>query len=418
MAGQNIAEILDLPFDVRSFRDYLNHPDSELRAAARRVKQLRDNGLVDSNFRTTRKYEEQQDLARRQREQATTQAQATLPDEETGTPRSPFGPIVEERAAGARAAREEAWQRSTAQQQQANRRAEERGDPLPFPNAGTGQAPRTTPTGQPVAQRVSPRVAEQAAEGPWAAVARILSADPMAWNTEQEVLYNQSGQASYILVRDGRTEVVSQAQFRSGLNTASVQERKRDQQFMKQFWGNRYKGPTDGSIDPAGLFQNAMEQYAAFSTTRNYYQFAASQGDPLKFKPLDNKALTGMAGGAGGVGGAVTTQRTVTYQDFTDDEAAAILEDFYRDALGRRPNKKESQKFAELLRKRAAEKPSVVTSTSGGGTTTVRERAGFGTADARMLARQQAESRPGFRPYQLGTKAFDGFMAALQSPFG
>lgn len=414
MAGQNIAEILGLPFDPKFFRDYLNNPDPELKAAARRVKALRDSGSIDGNFRTTKKYDEQQSLAERQREQAITQAQQVEANR-FEPPSSPFGPLVEEQAATVRAEREAATAKTKKQQQAANAAAERRGDPLPYPDAGVAGAP--APGARPAYTTMSPREAERIGDSPWASVSRILTADPMAWDTNNETLFNQDGQASYILVRNGRAEVVSQAQYRAGLNTASIEERKRDQQFMKQFWGSRYKGPTDGSLDPSGTFQNAMEQYAAYSTKRNYYQFAAGQGDPVKFKPLDDKALVGMSGGAGGMG-AVSTQRTVTYQDFTDDEASAILEDFYRDALGRRPNKKESQKFAELLRKRAAEKPSVVTSTSGGGTTTVREQAGFGTTDAQMLARQQAEARPGFKPYQLGTKAFDGFMAALQSPFG
>ena len=279
-------------------------------------------------------------------------------------------------------------------------------------------APRSTVV---PGQVTSPRAAEgrgaQPEADPWFFVRRVSAkAQGTEWDAQNEFFFSAPGQQSYILTVDGRATVVPVGSYRQKLATMTREERRQNQLFMKKFWGLGYNGPTDGSLDPNNAFQKAMEDYADFSTKQNYYRFVAAQsGTPGDFNPLDDTKLLAQSASAGGVG---YTQTTIRYEDFTDAEARGILEDYYQDAIGRRPTKKEAQKFAELLRRKAAEKPTRTVQTRTETTDVIRSTGGFSEVDARLMAREQAEARPESQAYRMETAVFDSFLEALNKPFG
>lgn len=111
--------------------------------------------------------------------------------------------------------------------------------------------------------------------------------------------------------------------------------------------------------------------------------------------------------------------RNISEFSISDAQAEALLEDFYTQALGVRPGKNDIEKFKDIVRKKAIEKPRVVQTTASADnltTTTKTIEEGFDEAGAQLLARRQAEARPEFAPYQMATSFYDSILRAAQSP--
>jgi hypothetical protein len=111
--------------------------------------------------------------------------------------------------------------------------------------------------------------------------------------------------------------------------------------------------------------------------------------------------------------------KSISEFSISDTQAEALLEDFYTQALGVRPGKNDIEKFKDIVRKKAAEKPRVVQTTASADnltTTTKTIEEGFDEAGAQLLARRQAEARPEFAPYQMATSFYDSVLRAAQSP--
>lgn len=112
-----------------------------------------------------------------------------------------------------------------------------------------------------------------------------------------------------------------------------------------------------------------------------------------------------------------TVSRSVSIKQFSEGEARGILEEFYAEAVGRRPSNKEVKSFLGKINAAAKAKPTTSTTTYGrdGGSTTVSGGAGYQMADAQIAARQQAEADPEASSFLASTKYMDAFMDAIKS---
>jgi hypothetical protein len=119
--------------------------------------------------------------------------------------------------------------------------------------------------------------------------------------------------------------------------------------------------------------------------------------------------------------GKPQVSKNITEFSLSDGQAEALLEEFYTQALGVRPGQKDIEKFKEIVKKRASKKPRITetTTTTDGSVSTSSSKVieeGFGTAEAELLARRRAETRPEFAPYQMATTFYDAVLRAAQSP--
>jgi hypothetical protein len=100
-----------------------------------------------------------------------------------------------------------------------------------------------------------------------------------------------------------------------------------------------------------------------------------------------------------------------------------VLENFYAEAVGRRPSDKEVKAFKGAVDREAAKKPTTSTSRTtydleGNARTSSSSKDGFAQADAELLGRDQAESDPRANAFLTSTKYFDAFVGALRGPLG
>lgn len=170
----------------------------------------------------------------------------------------------------------------------------------------------------------------------------------------------------------------------------------------------------NGELDRDNAFENAFLAAHAYANQVNYNRLV--NGQPL-VGIID--AVKQYKKEEEGTGPQVS--RGITEFSLSDAEAAGVLEEFYTQALGVRPQAKDIEKFKEIVRNRAAKKPTITqtTTTTDGGITTTSSKTveeGFGLAEAQRLARRQAEARPEFAPYQMATNFYDAVLRAAQSP--
>ena len=114
-----------------------------------------------------------------------------------------------------------------------------------------------------------------------------------------------------------------------------------------------------------------------------------------------------------------TVSKSISEFAISDGQAEALLEEFYTEAIGMRPTKKDINKFKEIVQKKGAAKPRTTqtTTTADGLTSTTKVlEEGFGAAEASSLARRRAEARPEFAGYQMATTFYDAVLSAAGSP--
>jgi hypothetical protein len=88
-----------------------------------------------------------------------------------------------------------------------------------------------------------------------------------------------------------------------------------------------------------------------------------------------------------------TVSKSISEFAISDGQAEALLEEFYTEAIGMRPTKKDINKFKEIVQKKGAAKPRTTqtTTTADGLTSTTKVlEEGFGAAEASSLARRRA----------------------------
>lgn len=181
---------------------------------------------------------------------------------------------------------------------------------------------------------------------------------------------------------------------------------------LKKIFPELAQEEMNGEVTP--LFLSAMAGVAASASEKNYYRRENKQ----KLLTLDDEINNLLEEGED------KTSRTATSKDFfslSSGDAEQILEVFFKEAIGRRPNQREINKFISVAKKRAESQPRVTQTVTSPDQLTTENRVtqeGFGQAEAELLARQQAEARPEFAPYQMATNFYDALLAAARSPVG
>lgn len=134
-------------------------------------------------------------------------------------------------------------------------------------------------------------------------------------------------------------------------------------------------------------------------------------------KPLSPTDQAKVSIATGDITTGARRSRSVSVTQFSEGDARAILEQFYADTLGRRPDDAEVKKFNALINKQARKQPSVSTTTYGadGSSTTMSGGAGYSAADAQMAARKMAEADPEASAFLASTRYMDAFMNAIGS---
>lgn len=230
------------------------------------------------------------------------------------------------------------------------------------------------------------------------------------WENQQ--LVGKGGAVKILGWKDGVLKAVSQTEFMQGIMTAKPAQVKKYQQILKQagYLPNNYVA-NGNPMDPQGQFQAAMLRAAGQVSLQNFIRYndltaSGKKGEPYQF---DNQLKTLIGANAGQ---QVNTNTSV--MNFSEGETRALLEDFYAEALGRRPSDDEVAKFQKRINAKAKNNASVSTTiyTSGGSTTTDKE--GFTQADAQLMARKSAESKPGASGFIASTKYMDAFLGALR----
>lgn len=157
---------------------------------------------------------------------------------------------------------------------------------------------------------------------------------------------------------------------------------------------------------------------AIYISGMNFINYSGSKtpnGKPYSFVSGLKSIIKG--GGGGGFGGP-RTSKSISVMEFTDAEARGILESFYADALGRRPNDKEVAKFKDVINAEAAKRPSTSTTTYSAGSSVTKGSEGYSQADAELAARDMAESKPGANAFITSTKYMDTFLNILGGKVG
>lgn len=418
MAGTNLEDIKKYPFPVESYKDYLDSTDRKQANAAKEIQRLIKSGQIDSSFRTTKKYDEarqsaKDDIKKQAEEFVTTGVKKAgeLPKygEPVELPKPYAGTVIGEVGKAAADKRKKAEEARAAEERRRNQLALEDNRPVPFPQRAASDAKAGITTGKtgpatPSTQRgmtpteIALKARPELAQNYWDA----LKSTKVQFDGGKLVL--EDGNIGYIGVDvNGNAQIISQTKFLQNIRSMSVEERRQFQNKIKSAYGSAYDGPTNGSNDFAGKFENAAQAFMERFTQINYDNFSANG------KPVSIDAAVKSSGG----GGFSSVSRNITTTDFTPEEAKTILDAYYQDSIGRRATADEVAKFTQVLKKQAKSRPTVTTSTTVGSTTRTSTKAGFGQTEAQALAQQEAEATPEYKPFQLATRAYDAFDKAI-----
>ena len=167
---------------------------------------------------------------------------------------------------------------------------------------------------------------------------------------------------------------------------------------------------TNGKINPADNFEAKLFQALSGYTEAMLSQYNFSKAAKVPFKAQSFGEFVDSLG-AGETSGGPTRSVQVTQFDAADSRS--ILEDFYEQALGRRPDEKEVTAFQKAINKAAKARPAVSTTNVSGNTSTTTQAPGFSGEDAGLMARQQAEAQVGSAGYRNSTVYYDAFLRAI-----
>jgi hypothetical protein len=207
--------------------------------------------------------------------------------------------------------------------------------------------------------------------------------------------------------------VQTEQDVNASLNGLSREERAQIQTLLKKY--GAWDRPADGSLAYKSEFDAKMRELYLQMTQVNLARLNAEQKElPYTLeKFLDAEYTLGE--------GEDTGPRTVTAKGFfslSDGESKLLLDEYYRNTLGRAATQDELKQFQSVVKKRAERKPSVTKKTYQDGAL-IEERTlepGFGQAEAQLTAFRQAKARPEFAAYQLANTYYDAILAAAQSP--
>lgn len=163
---------------------------------------------------------------------------------------------------------------------------------------------------------------------------------------------------------------------------------------------------------------NDLVGYARAASWRNMTMAETNQiSGRLPLKPTDVMGELKRKG----TGGPRTTI-TESVSTFSPEQASLLLDQFYKENIGRAPTAKEVSSFSKLLKTQAEKRPNVskTTSTTSGGVTRVKatQTAGFGSDEARVLAEKEAAKVTGRTGYVSATKYMDVIMSMIRNPVG
>lgn len=226
---------------------------------------------------------------------------------------------------------------------------------------------------------------------------------------------NGKGGTNYILVkRKTGLESMDATTFMAGVMNGKPEKIRQYQQALKDAG---YLAPgyavTGNPMDADNAFMAAMLKAANQASVQTLMQYSDLVATGKKGEPLDFLSqLKNIKGNAGASENRVSTSTSI--MNFSEGETRALLEGFYADALGRRPTDDEIAKFQKRINTKAKTNASSSTTvyTSAGSTTTDKE--GFTQADAELMARQQAESKPGARGFMASTKYMDVLLGSIR----
>ena len=288
MAGTRLDEIKDYPFPVRFYKEYLDSTDPQQASAAREIQRLIKTGQINSEFRTTTKFDRAQSTGTAQKEFATKQSKEALTagsKKVTTEIPSPFaGTVIEEIGKAAKAKADKAAEARAAEERRRNELAAEQNRSLPFPDRAQKDAKEriksgTTyaPTGTPATKRgmtpteIALKARPELAQNYWDA----LKGANVQFDGGKLIL--EDGNIGYIGVDvNGNSQIISQTKFLQNIRSMSVEERKQFQNKIKSAYGSAYDGPTNGTNDFAGNFENAAQAFMERFTQINYDNFNAN----------------------------------------------------------------------------------------------------------------------------------------------
>jgi hypothetical protein len=220
---------------------------------------------------------------------------------------------------------------------------------------------------------------------------------------------------------------IEERTFRMSLSASPANLVKENQMLLKR------AGYLDGSYVATGAadeaYLNAMLTIAREVSFKNLSTYNAGQGaNPAislsEVKPLSlDEYLKSLAKGADSAPRAGSTSTSTDIFQLSDGDARALLENFYAEAVGRRPSDKEVKSFKIAVENQARKKPTVSTSRTtydvdGNANTTSSSKQGFNRSDAELMGRDTAEADPRANAFLTSTKYFDAFVSALRGPLG
>jgi len=224
---------------------------------------------------------------------------------------------------------------------------------------------------------------------------------------------NGKGGDNKILVRgDAGLQAMSATRFMAGIMNAKPEDIRRYQQALKD---SGYLPDTyivsGNAMDSDNAFVSGMLKAANQISVQNLTRYTDLVNTGKKGEPLDFYSQLKTLEGTGG-GNQVSTNTSA--MNFTEGETRALLEGFYGEALGRRPNEDEIAKFQKRINAKAKANPNISTTTYTSGGSQSSDKEGFTAADAENMARNAAENKPGAHGFIASTKYMDAFLGSLR----
>lgn len=227
----------------------------------------------------------------------------------------------------------------------------------------------------------------------------------------------RSGQS--MVMRDGMPVLVLPSEKTGKFDSTQFQSMESAAALIRSFGSSQIKQlqkqfgmPVDGQM--SDTFVKTYLEYANRASVQNF-SLARMQASGISSIGTTRPFTLGSIAQANPF--VPTVSRSVSVKQFSEGEARGILEEFYAEAVGRRPSDKEVKSFLGKINAAAKAKPTTSTTTYGidGGSTTVSGGAGYSSADAQIAARKQAEADPEASSFLASTKYMDAFMDAIKS---
>lgn len=239
----------------------------------------------------------------------------------------------------------------------------------------------------------------------------------------------QRNELNYLVLADDKTGTItskssmSEDVFVQSIVSQSSADIRRDQEMLIKA-GLLSPSATQLGVADTGYTTAMLDLARQVSFTNlSYYN-----SDKANLKPVTlNGYLNDLTKGFKERNTTTGTSTDLDVFSISKGDAAVLLEEFYAEAVGRRPNPKEVDAFRNAVNRAAKKDPTkTVTSRttftdmagnqSSSSTSTNKE--GFGVNDARMAGREQAEADPYSKGFLTSTKYFDVLVRSLRGELG